>query len=92
MKNIYDENWKLIDYQYGFGSDGRNVEKPKQFDEIVEICDKLSEDFSYVRIDLYIFKNNIYFGELTFTPGSGFAKFVPEEKDKLWGEYWGNNL
>lgn len=62
----------------------------KLLKEIIEICDKLSEDFNYVRVDLYIFKDKIYFGELTFTSGSGFAKFKPEEKDVLWGEYMGD--
>lgn len=86
-KNIYDENWNLIDYNYGFKGDGRNIKKPKKFDEIVCICDKLSEDFNYVRIDLYILNNSIYFGEMTFTPGAGYAKFNPESKDLLWGSY-----
>ena len=92
MKNIYDENWKRIDYSYGYGSDGRKIEKPKQLKEIVEICDKLSEDFNYVRVDLYIFKDKIYFGELTFTSGSGFAKFNPDDKDILWGQYMGEDV
>lgn len=90
MKNIYDENWDRIDYQYGFGSDGRTIKKPKQFKEIKEVCDKLSRDFNYVRVDLYLCKDRIYFGELTFTSGAGFARFSPEEKDELWGKYMGD--
>lgn len=89
MKNIYDEDWKLLDYQYGFGSDGRNVKRPDNLDEIIDVCDKLSSDFNYVRVDLYICDDKIYFGELTFTPGSGFAKFNPPDADLLWGKYMG---
>ena len=86
-KNIYDENWNLIDYNYGFTGDGRKINKPKNFKEILYVCDKLSEDFNYVRIDLYLFNKKIYFGEMTFTPGAGYAKFNPENKDELWGSY-----
>ena len=91
-KNIYDEDWNLIDYRYGFTGDGRKIKKPSQLKEIIDICDKLSEEFNYVRIDLYIFNKKVYFGEMTFTPGSGFAHFEPEEKDYLWGEYMGDEI
>ena len=90
-KNIYDENWELLDYTYGFPGDGRKIKKPKQFKEINYVCDKLSEDFNYVRVDLYLFNEKIYFGELTFTSGAGFSHFKPESKDLLWGKYWGND-
>lgn len=86
-KNIYDESWNLIDYNYGFHGDGRKIKKPNNFDEIIDICDKLSEDFNYVRIDLYLFNDKIYFGEMTFTPGAGYAKFDSDDKDYLWGSY-----
>lgn len=91
-KNIYDENWKILNYEYGFDGDNRRIAKPKKLNEINEICDRLSEGFNYVRIDLYLFQNRIYFGEMTFTPGAGFAHFRPEEKDLLWGKYMGEEI
>lgn len=47
---------------------------------------KLSEDFSYLRIDLYSVNNRIYFGEYTFTSGNGFEKFYPEYYDLEFGK------
>ncbi|MEX5906389.1 ATP-grasp fold amidoligase family protein [Providencia hangzhouensis] len=32
--------------------------------------------------------NSILFGEMTFTPGSGFEKFSSNHPDKLYGEIW----
>ena len=55
---------------------------------MLEVAAKLSEDFEYVRVDLYCQKNKIYFGELTFTHNAGFSKFNPEKYNKIWGEYW----
>jgi len=89
-KNCYDENWKPLNYVYGFTSDGRKIPRPKNLKEIIKIADKLSEDTNYVRVDLYNIKNKLYFGELTFIPGAGYAHFSSKDADLLWGEYMGN--
>ena len=47
---------------------------------------KLSEPFCYVRVDLYILSDGIYFGELTFTPGAGGILWDPPETDTRWGK------
>lgn len=44
---------------------------------------KLSKEFDFIRVDLYIFDNKVYFGELTNIPGSGFERFYPEKYDKI---------
>ena len=44
---------------------------PVNYNEMIKIVEKLSEDFSYVRVDLYNIKGDIKFGEMTFTPSSG---------------------
>ena len=62
-KNMYDENWEeSLDYIFGFKSDGRKVEKPKKLNKILNVCDRLSEDTNYVRVDLYYIKGKIYRG------------------------------
>ena len=37
-----------------------------------KIASRLSRDFSFVRVDLYIVYSKVFFGELTNLPGSGF--------------------
>ena len=39
-----------------------------------------------MRVDLYSLGDRVYFGELTFTPGSAFEAFEPQETDFAWGE------
>ncbi|MBU4480053.1 hypothetical protein KKG48_01245, partial [Patescibacteria group bacterium] len=46
----------------------------------------LSKGFDYIRVDLYNLEGKIYFGELTFHPGSGFSKFTPEKYDLIYGK------
>ncbi len=81
----YDTQWNLLDVCY-FSPIKKNVPKPELLDELLEISRKLSKDFLYVRVDLYIANNRIYFGELTFRPYSGWMKFQPAEFDRILGE------
>ena len=46
----------------------------------------LSYGIPFLRVDLYEVNGQIYFGEATFFPGSGFTPFDPEEADKLLGD------
>ena len=87
-RNIYDSNFKLLDLTTGLDKYSGKVNKPKKWNEMLWIAKKLSEDFDYVRVDLYYINNKIYFGELTFTHNAGFSHFKPEKYNKLWGKYW----
>ncbi len=51
----------------GEASPGK-FDPPKCFDQMIEIAKILSEDFPYVRVDMYVENNKPIFGELTFTP------------------------
>jgi len=46
--------------------------KPEKLDEMVEYAKILSEDFDFVRVDLYEHEGKVYFSELTFSPWGGF--------------------
>jgi hypothetical protein len=52
---------------------------------MLEIVKLLSKDFPFVRVDLYNVDGNIFFGELTFYPWSGYVKFTPSEFDEQLG-------
>jgi len=45
-------------------------------------------DFDYVRIDCYIINEAIYFGEMTFTLGSGKNREFGEELENIMGGFW----
>jgi hypothetical protein len=62
-----------------------HIEKPKNFEKMVEISRILSKDFPHVRVDLYNIDGKIYFGELTFYDGSGYKGFEKDEFDYLLG-------
>ena len=86
--NFYDEEWNCLDFTIGTEKYSQKIEKPKNYDEMLEIAKKLSEDFDYVRVDLYNIDGKIYFGELTFCPDGGFGKFTDKSWDYKFGSYW----
>lgn len=60
----------------------------KNIEKMYDLACKLSKKFEFVRIDLYLGKNNkIYFSEFTFSPASGQQRFPLEIEQKL-GELW----
>lgn len=56
-------------------------EKPKNYEKMVEIAEKLSEPFPHVRVDLYNLDGQIIFGELTFFSNTGPELFAPDSFD-----------
>ncbi len=62
------------------------IKKPKNYDEMLKIAKKLSDGFSFSRIDLYNLDGKIYFGEITFYPDNCNGKFTPFEYEKKLGE------
>lgn len=61
-------------------------EIPEQLPEMMDIARKLSEDFPFVRVDLFVVEGKVLFSELTFTPCSGMMPLSPEEADLRLGE------
>ena len=74
--DLIDLNWKILPMTFrGFRKSKKTLKEPKNLAEMVIVSEKLSKQFPFVRIDLYSIKNNIYFGELTFTPANGLLIF-----------------
>lgn len=88
-RNFYDEKFHLIPLKNGYNNYEGKVEKPKNWNTLIKISQKLSEDFNYVRVDLYNLSGKIYFGELTFTYAAGLTSFDPSNYNEIWGDYWG---
>jgi len=63
------------------------VKKPAALPELIRTAEILSGNFKFVRVDIYIMKDNsIKFGEMTFTPTNGEELWDPLEYDKTIGD------
>lgn len=88
-RNVYDLNWNLQDWnQHTYPNTNKELPKPKNFDQMIEIAKKLCQGFSQVRVDLYNVDGQIYFGEMTFTNGSGFELIHPHSANLELGKLW----
>lgn len=79
-RNLYTTKWEYLPYSICYPTAPDIViEKPSHLDEMIMLAEKLAEGFMYVRVDFYISNNRIFFGEMTFTHGSGDEIIIPYE-------------
>lgn len=86
-RNLYDRSFNRIDATLLYPNYNIPVDKPNNLDRAIEIAEVLSADFNFIRVDLYLMDNKIYFGELTNYPGNGFVDFLPESVARQAGSY-----
>lgn len=61
--------------------------KPIGFECMLNLAEVLSAGIPFLRVDFYEINNKIYFSELTFSPGSGYTPFIPQEYDRICGDF-----
>lgn len=87
--DLFDLNWKHIPELIPSGAevagDG-SMPRPQKLDEMIEIARRLSEDFKFVRVDLYELDGKVYFGELTFSPGNCVLPYFTHKFDLEMGK------
>lgn len=84
----FDTQWNLLNAGLPGYNSYNMFDKPSNIADIIDLAEKLSQPFDYVRVDLYNVDSRIYFGELTHYEASGFGRFEPEDFDFKLGEYW----
>lgn len=67
-----------------FGAN-EEIPRPKNLDEMLYYSKELSKDFKFVRVDFFEANKELYFGEMTFTPFSGYVHFEPDSYDLHYG-------
>lgn len=87
-RNLYSLDYSKLDYDLMYTGGSYNLPSELNLNRLKAIAFELAQGFDYVRVDLYLIKDRIYFGELTFTPGSGFEKFSSIEADIKYGQIW----
>lgn len=88
--DFFDQEWN---HQVFYGLNPKAIQssypidRPINYDKMVEVASKLSHNIPFARVDLYNIGGKIYFGEITFFPASGFGVFTPSEWDYKLGEW-----
>lgn len=76
---LRDESWNPIDGLTPSYKKSPELSMPKHFERMKAIARVLSEDFEFVRVDLYEYQDKVFFGELTFTPQGGQMLYFTTE-------------
>lgn len=87
-QDFYDTDWKRTEIEQTCEPMSEiPIQPPQCLKQMLELSELLSKEFIHIRVDWYVVGNRLYFGELTFYDGSGFAEFVDEKWDYMLGEW-----
>ena len=84
--DFYDMDFNKLDVQCEYATSDNKEKKPRQFEKMIELSKKLSENTYSLRVDFYIVNNKIKLGELTFFHWAGFCNFTPDKWDYEFGK------
>ena len=85
--NTYDFDWNPLNFCDKSKNDySADIKKPTRLADMKRIAEELSEGTKFLRVDFYSIYDQIYVGELTLYPGSGFILFDPPETDLNLGK------
>ena len=83
----FDDKFKKLPFERGYPNSNITYGKPKAFEEMKELAQRLSQGIPFVRVDFYNVNGHLYVGEFTFFPGGGVEVFKPKEWDSIFGSW-----
>lgn len=85
--DFFDRDFNTISVKQKHPTSQYTLQKPENYDKMVELAEKLAEDIPHARVDFYNINGQVLFGEMTFFHFSGWEKFEPEKFDTLFGSW-----
>ena len=86
--DYYDTQWNRTNItQVRYPMADKPQPSPIPLSKMLELSSLLSKDYIHIRVDWYVIKEKLYFGELTFFDASGLVQFKDEKWDYLLGQW-----
>lgn len=85
---FYDRSWNKLPFGLTFPIVEEELIMPRNFKKMISSAESIAGELDFVRVDLYSDNEQVYFGEVTMYPDSGYGKFFPRSADKYVGKYW----
>lgn len=82
-RKLFDCNWNELNYSFVYKRFNGDINKPQNLDEMLYIAGKLSDKFTFVRIDMYSDHERVLVGEITNCSESACAVFMPKKAEAL---------
>lgn len=87
--DFFDRDFQHLPFSFGGIRHAETLPpKPKYYDKMIELAEKLATPFPFVRVDFYETGDRILLGEMTFYPGGGVLPYEPREWDYKIGEWY----
>lgn len=86
VRTLYDAEYEMVDASYGV-SKGNDLISPALLRSLGDIASQVGQLFDFIRVDLYHYNGQTYFGELTVYPGGGLSPW-PYDLDLEIGKHW----
>jgi len=84
--NHFSITWENLNFeQIGLVPSNEKIDKPKNLDRMVDFARELSKNIPFVRLDFYEINGELFFGEFTLYPVSGFHQFEDISSDVQLG-------
>ncbi len=83
---FYDLDWNKLPFSIDYPVTSVDFEKPRKLHEMLQISEALSEGLPFLRVDLYMVRNQVFVGELTAYPANGMGRFTDETWNRKLGD------
>jgi len=87
-RTMYDRDWNRQYVKLKYPARTPEPQKPENLSIAIELAEKLAQDTDHLRVDFYIIRNQIFFGELTNYHTGGQQVFEPQEFNLKFGQSW----
>ena len=84
--DFYDINLNKLPVSQHYPNSKNTISRPRNWNKLLKLAAKISQQFPFVRTDFYIIRNQIYLGELTFYHFNGCEAFSPAKWDLEFGK------
>ena len=88
-RGYYLNSLDTLAWHHGAGKHELSEHEKKMLGKVISLNNKLlGEEFNYARIDWYVTEEQLYFGEITFTPGAGGSNEFGSKLEKIMSDWW----
>jgi hypothetical protein len=80
---LFDANWSVLPFSIGYPKSAKSLPRPANFEEMLEVAERLSRPFGLIRVDLYSNGRELFVGEITNTHADAGQPFIPPSAESL---------
>ena len=83
---FYDLDWNVLPFREKLPTEKEPEPRPEGLEKMLDFSERLAKSLLFARVDFYVNRGRIYFGEITLYPTAGLELFVPDEWEEKIGD------